>query len=103
MGCRVFDSMVKDHHIEPSPVHYSCIVDMLGKARWLDEAKEFVRQMSTKPGLSALQSLLGAYRIHGNVEMDKRATEAFMQMEPMESSSYVLISNIYAKKGDGFF
>ncbi|XP_010250087.1 PREDICTED: pentatricopeptide repeat-containing protein At4g32430, mitochondrial [Nelumbo nucifera] len=100
MGCRVFDSMVKDHHIEPSPEHYSCVVDMLGRAGRLDEAEEFVHQMLTKPGLSALQSLLGACRIHGNVEMGKRAAEALMQMEPMESGSYVLISNIYAEKGE---
>ncbi|XP_010276563.1 PREDICTED: pentatricopeptide repeat-containing protein At4g32430, mitochondrial-like [Nelumbo nucifera] len=103
MGCRVFDSMIKDHHIEPSLEHYSCVLDMLGRAWQLDEAGEFVRQMSTKPGLSALQNLLGVCRIYGNAEMGKRATEALMQTEPTLSSSYVMISNIYAEKGDDFF
>ncbi|XP_042492478.1 pentatricopeptide repeat-containing protein At4g32430, mitochondrial [Macadamia integrifolia] len=99
-GCRVFQSMIKDHSIEPSPEHYSCVVDMLGRAGRLEEAEEFVNQMPIKPGLSVWQSLLGACRIHGNVEMGKRAAEALVEMEPMESGSYVLICNLYAEKGE---
>ncbi|KAJ4950993.1 hypothetical protein NE237_027825 [Protea cynaroides] len=99
-GCRIFESMVQDHSIEPSPEHYSCVVDMLGRSGQLEEAEEFVNQIPTKPGLSVWQSLLGACRIHGNVEMGKRAAEALVEMEPMQSGSYVLISNLYAEKGE---
>ncbi|XP_043690879.1 pentatricopeptide repeat-containing protein At4g32430, mitochondrial [Telopea speciosissima] len=99
-GSRVFQSMINDHSIEPSPEHYSCVVDMLGRAGRLEEAEEFVNQMATRPGLSVWQSLLGACRIHGNVEMAKRAAEALMEMEPMESGPYVLICNLYAEKGE---
>ncbi|KAF8400658.1 hypothetical protein HHK36_013957 [Tetracentron sinense] len=100
MGLRIFDSMVNDHRMEPSQEHYSCVVDMLGRVGRLEKAEQFVGQMHTMPGLSVLQSLLGACRIHGNVEMAKRVSEALMEMEPMESGSYVLMSNMYAEKGD---
>lgn len=100
MGRKIFDSMVKDHLIEPSPEHFSCMVDMLGRGGRLKEAEEFVRQIPGGPGLSVLQSLLGACRIHGNVEMGSRVAQALMDMEPQESGSYVLISNLYAEKGD---
>ncbi|XP_057967219.1 pentatricopeptide repeat-containing protein At4g32430, mitochondrial [Malania oleifera] len=100
MGQQIFNSMVKDHHIEPNPEHYSCIVDMLGRAGRLKEAEEFVDRIPGRPGVSVLQSLLGACRIHGNVDMGRRVADALMEMEPMASGSYVLISNMYAEKGE---
>ncbi|XP_058074475.1 pentatricopeptide repeat-containing protein At4g32430, mitochondrial [Magnolia sinica] len=100
VGCQVFNSMVRDHLIEPSAEHFSCMVDMLGRAGQLEEAEEFMKRMPTGPSLSALQSLLGACRIHGNVEMGKRVSDALMEMGPMESGVYVLMSNIYAEKGE---
>ncbi|XP_059637981.1 pentatricopeptide repeat-containing protein At4g32430, mitochondrial [Cornus florida] len=99
-GHEIFDSMVKDHLIEPSPEHYSCMVDMLGRAGRLREAEEFMGQIPGGPTLSVLQSLLGACRIHGNVEMGRRMADALMEMEPDESGSYVLMSNLYAEKGE---
>lgn len=99
-GYQLFNSMVKDHLIEPSPEHYSSMVDMLGRAGRLKEAEEFVRQIPGGAGLSVLQSLLGACRIYGNVDMAKRVADAVIQMEPMESGSYVLMSNLYAEKGE---
>ncbi|KAG1335560.1 pentatricopeptide repeat-containing protein, mitochondrial [Cocos nucifera] len=100
VGRKIFDSMAREYEIEPWPEHYACMVDMLGRAGMLVEAEELVRRIPTGPGLSALQSLLGACRLHGNVEMGKRVAEALMEMEPMESGAYVLISNLYAEKGE---
>ncbi|PIA65655.1 hypothetical protein AQUCO_00100869v1, partial [Aquilegia coerulea] len=100
MGLCMFDLMVKDHKIEPSQEHYSCLVDMLGRAGRLEKAENFLWKMPTRPGLSALQSLLGACKMHGNVEMGIRVGETLTEMEPMESGSYVLMSNMYAEKGE---
>ncbi|PQQ18637.1 pentatricopeptide repeat-containing protein [Prunus yedoensis var. nudiflora] len=38
--------------------------------------------------------------MHGNVEMVERLADPLMRLEPTESGSFVLISNLYAKKGD---
>ncbi|KAL5975294.1 hypothetical protein ACLOJK_031973 [Asimina triloba] len=100
VGRQVFNSMVRDYLIEPSAEHFACVVDMLGRAGQLDEAEEFLKQMPMGPGLSALQSLLGACRIHGNFEIGKRVADALMEMGPMESGVYVLMSNIYAENGE---
>ncbi|WOK93929.1 hypothetical protein Cni_G02630 [Canna indica] len=99
-GCQVFDSMVRELEIEPWPEHYACVVDMLGKAGRLNEAEEFLHRAPTSPGVSALQSLLGACRMHGNAEMASKVAAALVEMEPAESGAYVLMSNIYAEKGD---
>ncbi|KDP32392.1 hypothetical protein JCGZ_13317 [Jatropha curcas] len=99
MGKHLFDSMIKNYQIEPSSEHYSCMVDMLGRAGQLKEAQELVNRIPGRPGLSVLQSLLGACRIHGDVETGERVADALIAMEPTESGSYVLMSNLYAEKG----
>ncbi|KAK9101979.1 hypothetical protein Sjap_019233 [Stephania japonica] len=100
MGLRVFNSMVRNNQIEPSQEHYSCVIDMLGRAGRLKEVEEFIHQMPIKPGISALQSLLGACKMYGNVEMGRRTAEALMELEPTESGSYVVMSNLYAERGE---
>ncbi|KAJ8768168.1 hypothetical protein K2173_021108 [Erythroxylum novogranatense] len=98
-GRLLFDSMIKDYNIEPSPEHYSCMVDMLGRAGRLEEAEQLLSRIPSQPSLSILQSLLGACRTHGDVEMGKRIADALMDVEPNQSGSYVLMSNLYAEKG----
>ncbi|XP_023531439.1 pentatricopeptide repeat-containing protein At4g32430, mitochondrial [Cucurbita pepo subsp. pepo] len=100
MGRQFFNMMINDHMIEPEAEHYSCMVDMLGRAGQLEEAQEMLARIPGGPGISALQSLLGACRIHGNVDMAERMADALMKSEPLESGSYVLMSNLYAQKGD---
>ncbi|PQM37888.1 pentatricopeptide repeat-containing protein [Prunus yedoensis var. nudiflora] len=90
----------EDCHIESSPQHYSSMVDMLGRAGKLEEAEELMSQIPRQPGFSLLQSLLGACRIHGNVEMAERVADTLMRLEPMESGSFFFMSNLYAEKGD---
>lgn len=99
IGRKLFDSMIKDYDIKPCSEHYSCMVDMLGRVGRLKEAEELMISIPEGPGVSMLQSLLGACRIYGNVEMGERMADALMELEPMESGSYVLMSNLYAEKG----
>ncbi|CAI0629202.1 unnamed protein product [Linum tenue] len=98
-GRELFDSMVQDYRIEPSPEHYSCMVDMLGRAGRLEEAEEMVNQIPGGPGLSVLQSLLGSCRTYGNVELGEKAAEGLLEMERKDSGTYVLMANLYAEKG----
>ncbi|XVF88384.1 hypothetical protein PTKIN_Ptkin19aG0046600 [Pterospermum kingtungense] len=100
MGQEIFDSMLAEYQIQLSSEHYSCMVDMLGRAGRLKEAENLISHIPGGPGLSILQSLLGACTIHGNVEMGERVADALMEMEPNESGPYVLMSNLYAKKGN---
>ncbi|GMN60861.1 hypothetical protein TIFTF001_029942 [Ficus carica] len=100
MGSELFNSMVKKYQIEPSPEHYSCMVDLFGRAGKLEEAEEMLGRIPGRPGLSVLQSLLGTCQIHGDLEMAERTAEALMALEPTESGPYVLVSNLYAEKGE---
>eukprot|EP01018_Ginkgo_biloba_P015477 Gb_20634 [translate_table: standard] len=94
-----FDSMSRDHGMTPSVEHYACMVDVLGRAGRLDEAEEFINSTPLEHGTTLWRILLGACRIHGNMELGERAAKCILQLEPEEVSSYVLLSNIYAAAG----
>ncbi|TXG54556.1 hypothetical protein EZV62_019812 [Acer yangbiense] len=91
-----FRLMTETYKIEPSIKHYSCMVDVLGRAGLLEEAEELVRRMPWKPDAIIWGSLLSACRKHGNVDLAKQAAKRIMELDKNESCSYVLMSNLYA-------
>ncbi|XP_057816041.2 pentatricopeptide repeat-containing protein At4g02750 [Cryptomeria japonica] len=95
-GLRFFESMEKVHCIIPRADHYACMIDLLGRAGRLEEAKGFVYNSRCEPNPSMWGALLGACRIHGNIELGKLAAERLFELEPENSGTYVLLSNIYA-------
>jgi hypothetical protein len=50
------------------------MVDLLGEAGHLQEAKNMIMAMPCKPHVAAWMALLSACRIHGNVEMAEGVT-----------------------------
>uniref|UniRef100_A0A1D1XRX0 Pentatricopeptide repeat-containing protein At5g06540 n=1 Tax=Anthurium amnicola TaxID=1678845 RepID=A0A1D1XRX0_9ARAE len=95
-GFELFESMKKDYRMEPRKEHYGCMVDLLGRAGRLEEAEKFVLKLPVKPDASIWGALLGACRIHKNVEMGKRVGKILTMLQPEHSGYYVLMSNIYA-------
>eukprot|EP01018_Ginkgo_biloba_P031528 Gb_16955 [translate_table: standard] len=98
-GHHYFISMTQDHGITPRAEHYSCMVDLLGRAGCLDEALNFINAMPIEPNAAVWGSLLGACRVHGNIELGERAVERLIELTPENPGTYVLLSNIYAAAG----
>lgn len=96
-GKELFESMVKEHGIQPSVEHYACMVDLLGRANRLDEAAKIVEDLRIEPGPKVWGSLLGACRIHCNVELAERASKRLFELEPTNAGNYVLLADIYAE------
>ncbi|KAF4390796.1 pentatricopeptide repeat-containing protein At5g15300 [Cannabis sativa] len=99
-GKRYFNLMRSEYKIEPNIKHYGCMVDILGRAGLLNEAFEFVETMAIDPNAIVWRTLLGACRIHGDVELGQRANEQLLRMKTNESGDYVLLSNIFASHGE---
>ncbi|KAL5709437.1 Pentatricopeptide repeat-containing protein crr2 [Ranunculus cassubicifolius] len=95
-GKQLFDSMTREHMVIPSVEHYACMVDIFGRAGRLEEAAKVVEGMRIEPGPTVWGSLLGACRIHCNVELAERATIRLAELEPMNAGNYVLLADIYA-------
>ena len=53
----------------PKIEHYGCMVDILGRAGRLQDARELIRSMPFAPDAIVWRALLGACRIYKNVEI----------------------------------
>ncbi|OMP05292.1 hypothetical protein COLO4_08946 [Corchorus olitorius] len=98
-GRQIFDMMV-NYGIEPRVDHCACIVDLLGRCGFLKEAQDFIDSLKFEPDARFWAALLGACRIHGDEIMGRRAAEKLIELEPQNSSPYVLLANIYAASGN---
>jgi pentatricopeptide repeat protein len=97
-GLHHFESMVH-FGIKPGTDHYACIVSLLGRAGKLSEAREFIEKMPIEPAAVVWRSLLSACRVAGNVDLGRYAAEMAISIDPIDSGSYILLSNIFASKG----
>ncbi|KAF8406584.1 hypothetical protein HHK36_008672 [Tetracentron sinense] len=95
-GLRFFEFMPRDHGIVLNQEHYACLVDLLGRAGCFDEVMNQLEKIPCKPDGRVWNALLGACRIHGNIELGRKAAEKLIELEPQSSAAYVLLSNIYA-------
>ncbi|KAK8928529.1 Pentatricopeptide repeat-containing protein [Platanthera zijinensis] len=97
-GLRYWHSMA-EHGINPCADHYSCVIDMLGRAGRLDEANEMMMRIPGGAHVGALGAMLSACRTYGNVEIGEDVARKLFVLEPDNTGNYVLLSSIYAEKG----
>ncbi|KAK5834573.1 pentatricopeptide repeat-containing protein At4g39530 [Gossypium arboreum] len=98
LGLQHFESM-PTFGVEPGIEHYACVVSLLGHAGKLYEAKALIESVPIKPAAVLWRTLLSSCRIVGNVELGRYAAERAISIDPMDSGSYTLLSNIFASKG----
>lgn len=95
-GLEHFNAMEMKYGLKPGPEHYSCLVDLLGRAGRLKEAMDLIKSMKVKPDGAVWGALLSACKIHKNVELAELAFEHVIELEPTNIGYYVLLSNIYS-------
>ncbi|PQQ04310.1 pentatricopeptide repeat-containing protein [Prunus yedoensis var. nudiflora] len=98
-GQMLFEKMMSVYGITPRLEHYACMVDLYGRAGLLNKAKEIITRMPYRPTSAMWATLLGACRIHGNIDIGEWAAEKLLEMRPENSGYYVLIANMYAAAG----
>lgn len=84
---------------KPTAEHYACMIDLFGRAGKINKAMELVNTMQFEANGSVWGSLLGAARIHKNVELGERAAKMLFTVEPEKSGTHILLANIYASVG----
>ncbi|KAK9291275.1 hypothetical protein L1049_009463 [Liquidambar formosana] len=93
-----FDAMSQVYGIEPRSEHFGCMVDVLGRAGRLKEAEIFIQNLPVKADAGIWGALLGACKMHGEVQMGEKVARILTEMDPHHSGRYVLLSNIYASE-----
>ncbi|KAI7731459.1 hypothetical protein M8C21_026883 [Ambrosia artemisiifolia] len=94
-GQSYFQSMEKVYGIKPGREHYGCMVDLLGRAGKLNEAVELIHNMEPEPDVVTWRTLLGACRIHRNMDLAAYAAKRVLDLDPDDAGTYILLSNIY--------
>lgn len=98
-GQKYFNMMQEKFRIEPEVGHYSCMIDLLGRAGKLGEAERLIGTMPFSPGTIGWATLLSACRTHGNIELAGKAANQFLRLEPSNAVPYVMLSNMYSRAG----
>ncbi|PIN06893.1 hypothetical protein CDL12_20554 [Handroanthus impetiginosus] len=96
-GCRFFELMIHRYCVNPSPDHYACMVNLLGKSGKLKAAYELIQSMPVESHAGAWGALLGACRLHGDIDLGEVVARRLFEIEPQNAGNYVLLSNIYAE------
>ncbi|KAH1211176.1 Pentatricopeptide repeat-containing protein [Glycine max] len=99
-GKHYFDSMTQVFGISPTNEHFACMVDLLGRAGLLDQAKNLINGMPFKPNATVWGAILGACRIHHDSILAETATKKLMELNVEDFGGYVLLANIYAEFGE---
>ncbi|CAA3027807.1 pentatricopeptide repeat-containing At5g66520-like [Olea europaea subsp. europaea] len=95
-GLRIFKSIRDVYGIEPGAQHYGCLVDLISRAGLLEQAINVVREMPMNPDSYVLGALLGACRVHGDIDLGREIVEGLAERCLDQSGIHVLLSNIYA-------
>ncbi|XP_070019085.1 pentatricopeptide repeat-containing protein At4g33170-like [Nicotiana sylvestris] len=95
-GLDYFNTMNEIYGVTPDIEHFSCLIDLLGRAGRLKDAEEYMQRYSFGHDPVVLGCLLSACRLHGDVVIGERMAKKLLQLRPVSTSPYVLLSNLYA-------
>ncbi|KAL6004320.1 hypothetical protein ACLOJK_004869 [Asimina triloba] len=98
-GLNNFRLMTRSSDISPMIQHYGCLVDLLGRAGYLEEALAVVENLPMKPGFVIWATLLAACKNHGDIKIAEIASQKLIELAPNYGGGYALLSNIYAGFG----
>eukprot|EP00250_Pteridium_aquilinum_P021971 c25273_g2_i4 orf=128-1849(+) len=97
-GLEYFESMCFDYGICPDMKHYGCVLDLLGRTGDFKRIECFLEGIPMQVDVTFWLGLLGACT-RGNLELAERAFRNAVNLQPKQSTAYVLMSNIYADAG----
>ncbi|KAL2906530.1 hypothetical protein RDABS01_005240 [Bienertia sinuspersici] len=93
------NTMINDYGLEPGVDHFSCLVDLLGRAGYIDEMERLVESEDFKADPNVWWTLFSACAAYGNIRLGRIVAGLLLQTEQNDPAVYVLLSNIHASAG----
>jgi pentatricopeptide repeat protein len=92
-------TLFKDrYHIMPSLDHYTCVVDMLCRARMFREAVDYVENNMPKFSAATFSNILEACVVQGNTSMAELVAEKMVMQKSRLSLPYIVLAQIYGAR-----
>ncbi|KAJ0236200.1 Pentatricopeptide repeat-containing protein [Hirschfeldia incana] len=99
-GRNYFAMMTESYGIKPGTEHYSCMIDLLGRAGLFEEAESMLERAECRDDASLWGVLLGPCAANPDaLAIAERIAKRMMELEPKYHMSYVLLSNMYKSIG----
>jgi pentatricopeptide repeat protein len=100
-GLRFLHAMKNEYGINPSAKHYTCVVDMLGRAGRLEEAYKLSKEVHVEgpDKLMLWSALLSACRTYKQLDMAVAAMDQVAEFDQDIAGSLVVMSNTYISAG----
>lgn len=95
-GLKIFYSIEKIHGMKPSMEQYACVVDLLARGGRIHEAYSLVTMMPIEANANLWGTLLGACKIHHEVQLGRIIADQLFKIEANDIGNYVVLSNLYA-------
>ncbi|RAL40123.1 hypothetical protein DM860_008263 [Cuscuta australis] len=102
-GLKLLSVMCNTYNIQPKGEHYACLIHLISKEGFLEEARNLVQSAHTEDeeedgSVVAWRALLSGCVDHGEVCLAEAAAEKVFRLE-RHDGAYVLLSNLYAAAG----
>lgn len=95
-GRWLFYQMVQKFKIKPQMEHYSCMVDLLGRAGLVEEASNIVKGMPFEPNAYIWSAILNSCRMHKDTDLAEETASQIFNLNSEITGSHMLLSNIFA-------
>ncbi|CAN4126452.1 unnamed protein product [Withania somnifera] len=96
-GLHHFTSMTKVHGIIPRTDHLACIVSLFARKGKTKEAYGCIKSFPTEPDKVVWRCLLSGCKANRDFILGKYAAEKILDIDPDDTSAYIVLSNIYAE------
>jgi pentatricopeptide repeat protein len=96
--CRLYFSRIRQGRRRAE--HYACMVDLLGRAGELREARDLILTMPMEPTVGVWQTLLSACRVHKDLAVGREAGDVLLAVDGDNPVNYVMLSNLLAEAGE---
>ncbi|KAJ9543184.1 hypothetical protein OSB04_022891 [Centaurea solstitialis] len=98
-GERHFRSMGVRYGIQAAMKHYTCMVDLYGKAGAVDKAERLVKEMPFEPDVGVWGALLAACGLHSCYEVGEFAANGIEKLARRNPGVYSMLTKLHGEKG----
>ncbi|XP_062213873.1 pentatricopeptide repeat-containing protein At5g52850, chloroplastic-like [Phragmites australis] len=100
IGIKHFNSMRNLFGVFPQRSHYTCFLDMLGRAGRLTEAAHTIEAMPVQPDLSMYRTLLAFCKLHNDPVVGENIARKALELDPSDAVLQNMLPGIFGAPGD---